>query len=97
MDNTKFVEIKKLHKMLNEAGIPHTFGEFPMPYCEGYQIRIYADEEMTQEIDDCVCHTGSHGYSQGLLETYLLNNCDGWETAEQVFEGWKKMYNAQRA
>lgn len=95
----KFAEIRKLNKMLNEAGIPHTFGEFPtLLYFVGYQIRIYADEEMTKEIDDCVCHTGSHGYSEGLLETYLLNGCDGWETAEQVFEGWKKWYEkAQKA
>ena len=84
----KFAEIKKLHKMLIEAGIPNTFGK-----CyEGYQIRIYADEAMIIEIDDCVCHAGSHGYSKGLLETYTLNDCVGWETAEQVFEGWKKMY-----
>lgn len=93
----KFVEIKKLHKMLNEAGIPHTFGEFPMPYCVGYQIRIYADEELTNEIDDCVCHTGSHGYSEGLLETFSLNECAGWETADEVFEGWKKMYQLTKA
>ena len=84
----KFVEIEKLHKMLTEAGIPHT----TEPCWDGCQIRIYADEEMTNEIDDCICHTGSHGYAQGLLETYLLNGCEGWETAEQVFEGWKKMY-----
>ena len=88
----KFAEIKKLNKMLTEAGIPHTFGEFPMPICVGYQIRIYADEEMTNEIDDCVCHTGSHGYANGLLETFALNECNGWETADEVFEGWLKMY-----
>jgi hypothetical protein len=88
----KFAEIKKLHKMLTEAGIPHTFGEFPFTLCGGYQIRIYADEELTKEIDDCVCHAFSHGYSEGLLETLVLSNCDGWETAEQVFEGWVEMY-----
>ena len=89
----KFVEIRKLNKMLNEADIPHTFA----PLFDGYQIRVYADEEMTKEIDDCVCHSGSHGYANGLLETYTLNECDGWETAEQVFEGWKEWYEeAQR-
>jgi hypothetical protein len=88
----KFAEIKKLHEMLTEAGIPHTFFEFPLTYCEGYQIRVYADEELTKELDDCICHTYSHGYSEGLLETLVLSNCDGWETAEQVFEGWVEMY-----
>ena len=84
----KFIEIRKLNKRLNEAGIPHTFANL----FDGWQIRIYADEEMTNEIDDCVCHSGSHGYANGLLETFSLNGCDGWETAEQVFDGWKEMY-----
>lgn len=88
----KFAEIKKLHEMLTEAGIPHTFFEFPLTYCEGYQIRVYADKELTKELDDCICHTYSHGYSEGLLETLVLSDCEGWETAEQVFEGWVEMY-----
>lgn len=88
----KFAEIKKLDRMLTEANIPHTFCEFPIPIAVGYQIRIYSDAEMTHELDDAICHTGSHGYSSGLLETYLLGGCEGWETAEQVFKGWKKMY-----
>jgi hypothetical protein len=87
----KFVEIKKLHEMLAEANIPHTL----RPCWDGLQIRIYADEEMTKEIDDCVCHSGSYGNAIGLLETYRLHDCEGWETAEQVFNGWKEMY--QRA
>lgn len=85
----KFTEITKLHDMLKEAGIPHTFG----PCWDGLQICVYADEEMENELDDCVCHSGSHGYSEGLLETFCLGDCEGWETAEQVFEGWKKMYD----
>lgn len=89
----KFDEIIKLHQMLAEENIPHTFASL----FDGLQIRVYADEEMTNEIDDCVCHSGSHGYANGLLETYLLNSCDGWETAEQVFGGWKKMYQLTKA
>ena len=84
----KFAEIRKLYIMLNEAHIPCTL----VPLFDGWQIRIYADEEMTNEIDDCVCHSNSHGYANGLLETYSLNECNGWETANEVFEGWKKMY-----
>ena len=44
------------------------------------------------EIDDAVIYSGSHGMQNGLLETYSLNSCEGWETAEQVFAGWWKMY-----
>lgn len=81
-------EIKKLHEMLTNAGIPHTFG----PCLDGMQIRMYADADMTNELDDCIIHSGSHGYQVGLLETYRLNDCEGWETAEDVFKGWAKMY-----
>lgn len=84
-----FTEIEKLHNMLCEAGIPHTYADL----YDGKQIRIYEDEEMTFELDDCVLHGGSHGWSKGLLETFCLSDCEGWETAEQVFEGWKKMYD----
>ena len=83
-----FMEIQKLHEMLTEENIPHTYA----PIWDGMQIRVYADAEMTNELDDCVYHSGSHGYHLGLLETFALNACEGFETAEQVFEGWKKEY-----
>lgn len=85
-----FNEIMKLHALLIKADIPHEFSTWVMG--EGYQIRIYADRARTKEIDDVVCHRGSHGYHLGLLETYILNDCEGFETAEQVFEGWCRMY-----
>jgi hypothetical protein len=84
----KFAEIKKLRELLTQAHIPHTFA----PLFDGFQIRIYTNEEMTNEIDDCICHGGSLGYANGLLETYVLNGCEGWETANQVFTGWLEMY-----
>lgn len=84
----KFTEIQKLHEMLTEASIPHTF----TPLWDGLQIRVYADEEMTNELDDCVLHSGSHGWPNGLLETFCLGDCAGWETAEDVFAGWQEMY-----
>ena len=88
MLNINFAEIEKLHSLLAEAGIPHIFA----PLWDGKQIRVYADSEFTRELDDAVIHSISHGVQAGLLETCCLNDCDGWETAEQVFEGWKKMY-----
>ena len=86
MDYT--TEMEKLDRLLTAADIPHKME----PSFDGVQIRIYADEEMTNEIDDAICHSGSCGHQNGLLETYTLNGCNGWETAEQVFEGWLKMY-----
>lgn len=89
--NINFTEIHKLNALLNAADIPHTFG----PLWDGYQIRMYADEEMENELDDAIIHSGSHGHQNGLLETYALSGCEGWETAEQVFEGWLKMYQLE--
>ena len=85
-----FTEIDKLHNLLVEAHIPHTYEDL----FDGRQIRIYANEKMehNMELDDAIIHSGSHGHQEGLLETYSLSNCEGWETAEQVFEGWLKMY-----
>ena len=86
----KFREIQNLHELLTVEGIPHTF--LPSVVGIGIQIRVYADAEMTKEFDDCICHTGSHGFHLGLLETFNLNDCNGYETAAEVFAGWKKRY-----
>lgn len=83
-----FTEINKLHNLLTEANIPHIFADF----FDGKQISIYADEAMENQLDDAVIHSGSFGHQNGLLETYALTSCKGWETAEEVFEGWLKMY-----
>lgn len=85
-------QIFKLDVMLIKEGIPHTFKGMYANNMPGYQIRIYADEECTKELDDVIWHYYSRGYKEGLLETYKLNTCNGFETAEEVFAGWKEMY-----
>lgn len=87
-------EMNKLHEMLCSANIPHTFmGMDPFIFgSDALQIRLYADNTYTKELDDVVFHRHSHGYYNGLLETYCLGECCGYETAKQVFEGWKKMF-----
>ena len=81
-------EFEKLIDLLVEAGIPY----IKENVFDGVQVRIFADEEKTNEIDDAIIHFGSHGSQNGLLETFLLNDCNGFETAEQIFEGWLGMY-----
>ena len=83
-----FTEIHKLDDMLCLADLPHTF----LPCCDGFQIKLYADGMKTIYLDDVVIHSGSYGQKMGLLETYRLNACSGYETAEQVFKGWVRMY-----
>lgn len=87
-------EITKLHEMLIKAGINHTFMAMDknMFGANAFQIRIYRDANLQEELDDVVFHRFSHGHEQGLLETYTLGECDGFETAEQVFKGWMEMF-----
>lgn len=58
---------------------------------DGCQVILYDDEG--QKVDDAVWHCFSHGHEKGLLETYILNKCAGYETAYDVFNGWMKMLN----
>lgn len=45
-----------------------------------------------EEVDDAVCHSGSHGHEEGLLESYRLNECSGFETPNDVYVGWRRKY-----
>ncbi len=87
-------EINKLHEMLFNAGINHTFMAMDENVfgANAVQIRIYRDSTFQEELDDVVFHKYSHGYAHGLLETYALGECDGYETAEQVFNGWMEKF-----
>lgn len=59
---------------------------------EGMQVTLYT--RYGEFVDDAVIHPFSHGWEQGLLETYILNDCSGFETAKQIFEGWQEMLEA---
>ena len=91
---TTMYEIVKLHNMLSNAGINHTFMMMDEEFfgAGAMQIRIYRDSTFQEELDDVVFHKHSHGYEQGLLETFRLNDCNGFETAEEVFKGWMKKF-----
>ena len=87
-------EMNKLHEMLLKAGINHIFMAMDKDIfgADAVQIRIYRDATFQEELDDAVFNRCSFGYAQGLLETYKLGECNGFETAEQVFNGWKVMF-----
>lgn len=86
-------EMYKLHEMLLKAGINHTFMMMDKSFgADAMQIRIYRDNTFQEELDDVIFHKGSFGYALGLLETYALGGCEGFETAEQVFMGWMKKF-----
>lgn len=87
-------EMNKLHEMLLKAGINHTF--MPMDPemfgADAWQIRIFRDNTFREELDDAVFCKFSHGHMYGLLETFNLSDCDGYETAEEVFKGWMEKF-----
>ena len=87
-------EIAKLHEMLSNAGIHHTFMMMNADIfgANGLQIHIYRDNTFQKELDVVVFHEFSNGHERGLLETYILGSGGGYETAEQVFEGWKEKF-----
>lgn len=87
-----FEEMAKLHEMLTKANIPHTYEPHPYLSFNGEQIVLFADAEQNERLDDAVMFWGSHGFSEGLIETFCLSDCEGYETAEEVFKGWSKMY-----
>lgn len=58
---------------------------------DGYQLQLLDKNDLDFIIDDAVWHGSSHGNQEGLLETLILNDCKGYETALQVYDGWKKM------
>lgn len=87
-----FTEIFKLHDMLTKANIPHTMLPTDAWISKGWQIRAFYDANMTEDLDDCVIHKYSHGAEAGLMETYHLGKCDGWESAEEIFDGWEKLF-----
>lgn len=89
--NTKFkFQILRLGSMLQADNIP-----FEIRKCyDGYQICYPSKEEC---VSDAICHSGSYGHQQELLEIMGLvdeeevgNSVEGWLTAEQVFERWQK-------
>ena len=87
-------EIVKLHEMLCKAGVPHTFMKMDENAfgTNSFQICIYRDNSYQKVLDDVVFNKYSHGYDLGLLETYSLSKCEGYETAEEVFKGWMEKY-----
>lgn len=94
-------EMEKLAQYLNENG--YTFeiirGHTPSYLFERNQIWVWTDETRTDTLFDAICHFGSYGYEQGLLEIMgdrLMTEQDGgrsvagWLTADQIIERLKK-------
>lgn len=88
----EYIEMGKLEWLLQEAKIPYR-----IDYVIGMpSVRYYGHGENL--ICDAICHSGSYGHEEGLLEIMGLtrngDSVEGWLTSEEVFdrifEDWNK-------
>ena len=87
-----------VHKMLEEAKIPHTF----KPFINGYQIVIWSKDE-EQRLCDAVQTFGSYGMENDKIEIMgaltqkerEIDSVLGYLTAEEVFKRFKWCWEHQ--
>jgi len=87
-DSLNFTEFDKLVEMVTKAGWNYRVNRLH----GGKQIVLY-NKSNTEMLDDAVIHGFSNGRRAGLLETYILGDCRGWEHAEDIFNGWKEAWS----
>lgn len=90
--NKYLTEIEKLHKGLTERGISHIMH----PLWDGYQIVVGSsdleDRKNTSDSWDAVCHSGSYGHEDNLLEIMGClveddgDDVEGFLTAEDILK-----------
>lgn len=86
-------ELDKLEQYLKDHRYRYERKDKESEYPDGkfnwHQIRVYDHSGEIQEWD-AICHYGSYGYEQGLLEIMgsITGDSDviGWLTAEEVIE-----------
>lgn len=93
MERNTYPEMNKLIKLLAKADIPFEVMAFPFHptiNAEGDKsdggLQIFAPSYENPTID-AVCHWGTYGYLDGLIEI-MEKNADpvGWLTAEEAFK-----------
>jgi anaerobic ribonucleoside-triphosphate reductase len=88
--NTFYTEITKLHELLEESKIPHSY----KPMYDGWQV-CYPEEK--NRIADAIEHSGSYASNVNRLEIMGLttdgDDVEGNLTAEEVYSRFKKHYN----
>lgn len=85
-------ELNRLEEYLKEHGIKYDRNdrEKTEKVLDFHQIVVYDDDK---PIWDAVCHTGSYGYEQGLLEVMgsivskdVCDRVEGWLTADEIIK-----------
>ncbi len=87
-------ELEKLESFLIQNGYKHERIDYTTPHgYDQHQIIVYNDKH--KRIWDAVCHYGSYGHSQGLLEIMGCivrgkDSVEGWLTADDVIKRFKE-------
>lgn len=77
-----FNEFDKLVEMCKSEGWTYKVESL----FDGAKLTLFDNDG--DEVDDAVIHQYSSGAELGLLETFGLGESEGFETAEQIFNGW---------
>jgi len=90
-------ELEKLEAYLKENGFEYTREDidYSERYRDKHQIVVYKDGKIQW---DAICHTGSYGYEEGLLEIYGNivdyekdgDSVVGWLTADDIIQRLQK-------
>lgn len=92
------------YERIDESTIPEPMKNSPFlnddvfdGFGERHQIIVYSGKERSW---DAICHWGSYGYEEGLLEIMgnIIKDSDivkGWLTADEVIEMFEKKIKVQ--
>lgn len=91
-------EMDRLLEMLSAMrGTPDEI-QYDITECQEQPQVIIYDNEKLERLNDAVCHFGSYGHEQGLLECWEADGDDvvGWLTAEKTIEIFRKTIELNR-
>lgn len=90
----RYQAIQRLHKELDDRGIPHDFHEL----FDGYQICVPKDHRKNNCEGDAIQNFGSYGAEEDLIEVYgfSLEDPDGYLTVDEALEYFEKWWAKEK-
>lgn len=93
-------ELDKLEQYLKEHDYPYErideegrkIPGIEIPICSRHQLIVYGDKEKSKRLWDAICHYGSYGFEQGLIEVMgkpvvrSEDSVEGYLTAEEIIK-----------
>ena len=93
-------ELDKLEQYLKEHDYPYKRIDeegrkicgYKFPFGSIHQLIVYGDKEKSERLWDAICHYGSYGFEQGLIEVMgesvvrSKDSVEGYLTAEEIIQ-----------